>query len=547
MSGLPLLSGPPPPQGDENGDNDPACRKCNKEFNFLFTRSRRCNHCGFMYCHNCTDYQALMPRSGGHGDSGYDLVNVCAFCIEFLQITAAGRGQLKSLPLSKLKKYAGVYNIPISRAVEKDDIINALLSARRPNGCLPGGNEAYYRNYSVPNRSNARPRGLFSSRPEPPPNPPPRPPTVNTGAPRREFARPDLEPDPEPPRPAPNYQTRPSNPNSPPRNPTNYNPHYTQSSPPPPPPRNYDTNNYHPHYTQYQQQSPPPPPPHHTYPQYTPRSRQQPPPTPPRPAPASRPAPAPAPAPPPPPPPPPPPSLDELLDMSEQTISSLPISSLKQVLFQNHVSASGTAILEKSDLVKRVIQLVQDERWEREEREEREREEREEEERAIREAQEEREREATERQQREEAERRAREMPEPSTRSTNPNHRARVEDASDDDDSVHHPPSPPQEEINILPPRSPSPSPSVEKPQVPPPSSSPSSSSHVKPPTKAHERNTGLCVICQDEDANIAIVDCGHMAMCRACSELVMASSRECPLCRTRIVTEQRLLRIFKT
>jgi len=58
---------------------------------------------------------------------------------------------------------------------------------------------------------------------------------------------------------------------------------------------------------------------------------------------------------------------------------------------------------------------------------------------------------------------------------------------------------------------------------------------------------TGLCVICQDEEANIAIVDCGHLAMCRGCSDLVMNSSRECPLCRTRIVTEQRLLRIYKT
>ena len=38
-----------------------------------------------------------------------------------------------------------------------------------------------------------------------------------------------------------------------------------------------------------------------------------------------------------------------------------------------------------------------------------------------------------------------------------------------------------------------------------------------------------------------------HMSMCRGCSELVMASTRECPLCRTRIVTEARLLRIFKT
>jgi hypothetical protein len=58
---------------------------------------------------------------------------------------------------------------------------------------------------------------------------------------------------------------------------------------------------------------------------------------------------------------------------------------------------------------------------------------------------------------------------------------------------------------------------------------------------------TGLCVICQDEEANIAIVDCGHLAMCRGCSDLVMSSTKECPLCRTRIVTEARLLRIFKT
>jgi len=60
------------------------------------------------------------------------------------------------------------------------------------------------------------------------------------------------------------------------------------------------------------------------------------------------------------------------------------------------------------------------------------------------------------------------------------------------------------------------------------------------------ERN-GLCVVCQDEEANIAIVDCGHLAMCRQCSDLIMSSSRECPLCRTRIVTEARLLRIFKS
>jgi hypothetical protein len=62
----------------------------------------------------------------------------------------------------------------------------------------------------------------------------------------------------------------------------------------------------------------------------------------------------------------------------------------------------------------------------------------------------------------------------------------------------------------------------------------------------AHLERTGLCVICQDAEANMAIIDCGHLAMCRGCSDLIMGSTRECPLCRTRIVTDARLLRIFK-
>ena len=84
------------------------------------------------------------------------------------------------------------------------------------------------------------------------------------------------------------------------------------------------------------------------------------------------------------------------------------------------------------------------------------------------------------------------------------------------------------------------------------------------PPTSVER--SGLCVVCQDEEvrlfhsfenvppnntlclqANIVVVDCGHLAMCRGCSDLVMNTSRECPLCRTRIVTPQRLLRVFKT
>ncbi|KAF7361257.1 E3 ubiquitin-protein ligase cblA [Mycena sanguinolenta] len=55
---------------------------------------------------------------------------------------------------------------------------------------------------------------------------------------------------------------------------------------------------------------------------------------------------------------------------------------------------------------------------------------------------------------------------------------------------------------------------------------------------------TGLCVICQDEEAIMVVVNCGHLAMCRECSDAVMSGSRSCPLCRTSI---ERLIRVFKT
>jgi len=52
-------------------------------------------------------------------------------------------------------------------------------------------------------------------------------------------------------------------------------------------------------------------------------------------------------------------------------------------------------------------------------------------------------------------------------------------------------------------------------------------------PPPSVERD-GLCVVCQDQDAELAVVDCGHLSMCQDCSKLVMSTSRECPLCRTR-------------
>jgi hypothetical protein len=98
-----------------------------------------------------------MPRPGS---DGYDTMHVCGFCIEFLtsmsfiarnferrffentlltcvfvrSVTAAGRNSLKALPLGKLKKYVASYGIRIDRAVEKDDIIDAIVAAKV--GCL---------------------------------------------------------------------------------------------------------------------------------------------------------------------------------------------------------------------------------------------------------------------------------------------------------------------------------------------------------------------------------------------------------------------------
>jgi len=183
------------------------------------------------------------------------------------------------------------------------------------------------------------------------------------------------------------------------------------------------------------------------------------------------------------------PSLNELLAMSDDEVSQMSISALKMVLFQNHVNAR--LMLEKSDLVARVHALLGDERQER-----------------AREA-------AIHAREEEEMIARQHAMME--------EQHCREEQVHEGRRSSAHPPVGDAQQP---------------KPNVPP---SPMMGTAID-----LERN-GLCVVCQDEEANIAVVDCGHLAMCRQCSDLIMSSSRECPLCRTRIVTEARLLRIFKS
>jgi hypothetical protein len=160
--------------------------------------------------------------------------------------------------------------------------------------------------------------------------------------------------------------------------------------------------------------------------------------------------------------------------MSQESIASLSISALKSILFTNHVNAGQ--ILEKSDLVTKVMTLIEDEKAERERQ--RQAEEREEMELMQREAE-----------RREAVRQRAleRERAEAGD-GANP-----VGAGGDQDET------PVQTSEDTRSGTSPIPS-------------SPPKSVATPPQTKGSAttlERTGLCVVCQDEEANIAIVDCG--------------------------------------
>ena len=51
------------------------------------------------------------------------------------------------------------------------------------------------------------------------------------------------------------------------------------------------------------------------------------------------------------------------------------------------------------------------------------------------------------------------------------------------------------------------------------------------PPPPAPEDD--LCVICFDGAKTRVFVPCGHLCVCAACGENVMASTKRCPICVT--------------
>ncbi|KAG0704970.1 hypothetical protein DFH29DRAFT_997246 [Suillus ampliporus] len=169
----------------------------------------------------------------------------------------------------------------------------------------------------------------------------------------------------------------------------------------------------------------------------------------------------------------PPPPLSALLAMSPSSLSRLPIHTLKLILYEARVRLP-TDILEKGEFVARVSTWLEEERTATEERDRIEREEREQEE--------------WERQEREERERREAQR---STMETEPEYAHTHGSGHPTYESQQH--------------SSPS-------------SSSPPPQSHSPPKTTEH---SGLCVICQDQEANIAITFIHVPRLLRASSRLI--------------------------
>lgn len=49
------------------------------------------------------------------------------------------------------------------------------------------------------------------------------------------------------------------------------------------------------------------------------------------------------------------------------------------------------------------------------------------------------------------------------------------------------------------------------------------------------------CVVCHDEEANFAVVPCGHVCLCSTCSDICIRDDRPCPLCRVNIQNTMRI------
>jgi len=181
--------------------------------------------------------------------------------------------------------------------------------------------------------------------------------------------------------------------------------------------------------------------------------------------------------------------------MTKSSINALSVGVLKSILFTNHVNA--TMILEKSELVSKVMALVDDERRERERQ------------RLAERLEEDRRR--TEREEREQEDRRRREEEWLRTERRE-SHGTRLDEAEDGTDNMDINIEVVDEDEDQATPcnRSTRHADHGGQTEAAVPATPPETSATPEKLASFRERS-GLCVICQDEEANIAIVDCGYV------------------------------------
>ncbi|CAG7849922.1 SubName: Full=Uncharacterized protein {ECO:0000313/EMBL:CCA73508.1} [Serendipita indica DSM 11827] len=403
------------------------------------------------------------------------ILRIPAQPIDLNTVTASGKSQLRGMTVQRLRTYLDAYGIKPKSVLEKDDLIEAIIDARGLNGCLSSENEKFYRRYTIARRSppDTRQRGANTSSndrsngPVPPQRPRSTDPRLNAGN------RPTAQQSRSPPPPMPSRSSDPYSQN--PQHNRPMSPRQEQSAPtwsPPrsPPPLRFPTPHHAPN-TYPRPNSPPPQPRWQTRPQSpTAEPRDQP--WPPsggrsrsRSVPSSE---APNPNVNRPPPPPPPPSsprprapqavplLATIVGMTREDLSLYNVATLKGILQANHVNAR--LILEKSELIDKVMILIETEMRERAR------------EQAIHEAE--------ERAMREQQRIRQEQLRAEAGR--------RVQETASQDSHPSRARSPPPPER----PTSPRPAPTV---------------------STGYVERDGLCVVCQDEEANVAIVDCGKL------------------------------------
>jgi hypothetical protein len=54
------------------------------------------------------------------------------------------------------------------------------------------------------------------------------------------------------------------------------------------------------------------------------------------------------------------------------------------------------------------------------------------------------------------------------------------------------------------------------------------------------DKNRLLCVVCMEVEKSVTLLPCSHLCMCVACTEIIMASTKQCPVCRAPVATTQR-------